>query len=257
MGLYKSPEEIEIIRSNSQILLNVMDQLQPFLSVGRTTRQLDVEVARLLSLHGLESALLGYRGYTANICASVNDGVTNCTPSDRPLEDGDTLSLIVAIRKDGYRSKIHQCYGIGTRSADAARLQTAAKSALQAAIGNAVHGNHVSDISHAIQSVAQAFGYGVVREFLGHGIGKDLHEDPPIPCFGGPGQGMMLRSGMVLQILVLMTESKDPKIRVGGDGCSVVTADGCSACDVGHVVAVDEGYPQVLRPDFELLRPVF
>jgi len=249
MNLHKSPEEIEIIRRNSQILLAVMDQLQPSISAGRTTREIDAEAARLLQLQGLESALLGYRGYSASICASVNDCVTGGVPSDRQLEEGDTLSLIVAIKKDGYHAKIHQCYGIGNLSADAVRLQTAAKSALQAAIGNAVLGNRVSDISHAIQSVAQAFGYGVVRELIGHGIGKDLHEAPMIPCFGEPGRGMTLRSGMVLQILVLMTETENAKVSVGDDEWPVLTADGCRACDVGHIVAVDEGYPQVLtRP---------
>lgn len=242
----RTPEQVGIIRRNCRVLLAVMDQLRRFISVGRTTREIDAEAARLLQLQGLESDLLGYRGYSANICASVNDCVTGGMPSDRHLEDGDTLGLIVAIKKDGYHAKIHQCYGVGTLSADAVRLQTAAKSALQAAIRNAVAGNHVSDISHTIQSVTQAFGYGVVREFVGHGIGKALHEDPMIPCFGPPGQGVILRSGMVLQILVLLTETENAKVRVGDDGWSILTEDGCRGCDVGHIVVVDEGYPQVL-----------
>ncbi len=242
----KTEEEVAVIERNSQLLVRIMDEVDPLVAPGHSTAQIDREVQRLLRQYGAEPALLGYAGYPAGICANVNDGVTNCLPSDRVLESGDILTLQVGIQKDGYFSKVQHCYPIGAVSREARAVQMAAKSAVRRGIQAAVVGNRVSDISHAIGAKAESEGYSVVREYVGHGIGIELHEDPQIPCYGPAGHGIRLREGMVLQILALLTEGTSLSTRVGPDKWSVRTRDGSRACTVGHVVAVAKDNARVL-----------
>jgi len=242
----KTEEEIRNIERISQLLVQIMDEVDPLISPGHTTAHIDFEVVRLLRLYGAKPAFYGYNDYPAHICANVNDGVTNCVPSDQELENGDILTIQVGISKDGYFSKVQHCYPIGNVSPAAKRLQMTAKSAVRSGIKAAVVGNRLSDISHAIGTKAESEGYSVVKEYVGHGIGKELHEDPQIPCYGPPGQGPKLREGMVLQILALIKEGTSLETRLEPDNWSVRTVDGSRASTAGHVVAVTNVAPRIL-----------
>jgi len=246
----RTDQEIAVIERNCRLVLHAFDEIDSSVVPGAAPSEIAQQIEGIIQQHGAEASLRGY-GFPAGVIISLNDAVTNAPPSCEVLRSGDTLTIDAVVRKDGYFGKAQRWYGLGQVSSAAIALHEAAEEALRRAIGAAVRGNRLSDISYAIGSVAEERGCGVVREYTGHGVGEALHEDPPIPCYGLPGRGPRFRQGMVLQIYVLFTEGKGGPTRIDDDHWTARTADGARACTLGHVVAVTNGSPRILTSRFE------
>ena len=245
MIVSKSPDELVRMRAANQLVADVLTRLQAMVGPGVTTRELDLVAESQIREAGAIPAFKGYQGYPATLCASINDAVVHGIPSDRPLEDGDVVSLDMGVVLDGYYGDSAVTLGVGSISSDATTLLTVTREALDRAIECVRVDGRVSDIGHAVQQHVEAHGFSVVREFVGHGIGKELHEEPQIPNYGEPGHGPRLREGMVLAI--------EPMVNAGvgevdwlDDGWTVVTADRKPSAHFEHTVLVTEGDPELL-----------
>jgi methionyl aminopeptidase len=246
MVILKSLQEIEKIRSACLIVADTLDGLRAMIQPGVNTQTLDEFAEKFIRSAGALPAFKGYRGYPKTLCASVNDEVIHGIPSrDRSLRQGDIVSLDVGVLLDGFYGDAAITVPVGTVSPEAQRLISVTNEALTRGIEAARPGNRLYDISHAVQSWAEANGYSVVRDFVGHGIGRSLHEDPQVPNYGAAGQGPRLRAGMVLAI--------EPMVNAGGSGTVVtedrwtaVTADGSLSAHFEHTVAVTPDGPRVL-----------
>jgi len=194
---------------------------------------------------GAKPAFKGYRGYPAALCVSVNDGVIHGIPSSMALKDGDVLSVDVGVLIDGFYGDSARTVIIGQGTAEVKRLVKVTYEALQAGVGQAVAGNRLSDISNAIQQVVESNGFSVVRDFVGHGIGRRLHEDPQIPNYGKPGKGPLLKAGMTFAIEP-MVNSGGADVRILPDRWTAVTVDGKPSAHFEHTVAVTENSPNIL-----------
>lgn len=245
MVILKSPREIEKIRRSNRMVAEILATLKKKAVPGTDTLALDKTAEHLAVEKNAVPAFKGYRGYPFSLCASVNDQVVHGFPNRRPLKEGDILSLDFGIYYDGYYGDAAVTVAVGRISQGAKRLVKVTEEALWSGIRQAVVGNRLSDISHAIQSHAEQAGYSVVRKFVGHGIGRELHEDPQVPNYGKPGTGIRLKPGMVLAI--------EPMVNAGGydvktleDGWTAVTADGSLSAHFEHTVAVTDNGPVVL-----------
>jgi methionyl aminopeptidase len=241
----KSPAEIDRMRAANRLVAEVLAELRGATAPGVTTADLDRLAETRIRAAGGIPAFKGYRGYPATICASVNDQVIHGIPSGRALVAGDVLSIDVGALLDGFFGDAAVTVPVGAVSGDAARLLRVTEEALYRAIAEARVGNRVSDISHAVQQHVEAHGYSVVREFVGHGIGQSMHEEPQIPNFGEPGRGPRLAEGMVLAIEPMVNEGL-PAVRVLDDGWTAVTKDGSLSAHFEHTVAVTRAGPLVL-----------
>lgn len=242
----KTGRELATLEENArlvaQILVDVAMQAEP----GVTTRRLDRLAERSIREAGAEPAFLGYRGYPATLCASVNEEILHGIPSDRVvLAEGDILSLDLGLLRKGYYADAALTLPLGEVSAEAERLMAATHSALRESIQVARIGGRVSDLSHAISGHVRNRGFHVVREFVGHGIGKELHEDPQIPNFGPPGQGAKLWEGLVVAVEV-MAKTDDEPVVLRDDGWTAVTASGGLSAHYEEMVAVTADGPKVL-----------
>jgi methionyl aminopeptidase len=245
MVVLKSPSEIEKIRQSNVIVAEVLDTLRAKIKPGMDTLTLDRTSEEIALKKGAKPAFKGYRGFPYSLCASVNQQVVHGFPSVHPLEEGDILSIDFGILYKGYYGDSAITVAVGQVSETARRLIAVTREALSLAIDQAVPGKRLSDISHAVQSHAEGAGFSVVRKFVGHGIGKALHEDPQVPNYGKPGVGIRLREGMVLAI--------EPMINEGGhdvetleDGWTTVTKDGSLSAHFEHTVAITEQGPVIL-----------
>jgi len=245
MVILKSAREIEKIRYSNQLVAEILEILSERVVPGIDTLTLDRMSEDLAGKRDAKPAFKGYRGFPYSLCASVNEQVVHGFPSRRPLNEGDILSLDFGIYYDGYYGDAAVTVPVGKISESARRLLEVTKQALFLGIDQAVPERRLSDISHAIQSHVEAAGFSVVRKFVGHGIGKDLHEDPQIPNYGKPGVGLRLRSGMVFAI--------EPMVNMGGydvetleDGWTTVTKDGSLSAHFEHSVAITEDGPIIL-----------
>lgn len=245
MIIRKSPDEIEIMREAGRITAAALKSVAENIRPGVTTLKLDAIAEDVIRSLGATPAFKGYHGFPASICASINNEVVHGIPSERRLKEGDILSVDVGAVLDGYHGDCAITFAVGEVEHRARHLMTVTKRALDAGIAKAVVGAKLSDVSAEIQKVAEAEGFGVVREYVGHGIGRSMHEEPQIPNFGPPGQGPTLKAGMVLAI--------EPMINAGGhevkslsDGWTVVTADDSLSAHYEHTVAIHEAGPQVL-----------
>ena len=245
MIVCKSPDELVRMRDANQLVADVLTRLQAMVGPGVTTRELDSVAESRIREAGAVPAFKGYQGYPATLCASINDAVVHGIPSDRPLEEGDVVSLDMGVVLDGYYGDSAVTLGVGSISSDATTLLTVTREALNRAIECVRVDRRVSDIGHAVQQHVEAHGFSVVREFVGHGIGKQLHEEPQIPNYGEPGHGPRLREGMVLAIEP-MVNAGDPGVRVRDDGWTAVTRDGGLSAHFEHSVAVTADGPLVL-----------
>ena len=245
MIVCKSPDELVRMRDANQLVANVLTCLQAMVGPGVTTRELDTVAETQIREAGAVPAFKGYQGYPATLCASINEAVVHGIPSDRPLEDGDIVSLDMGVVLDGYYGDSAVTLGVGRISSDAESLLTVTREALEQAIEQVHVDGRVSDIGHAVQQHVEAHGFSIVREFVGHGIGTQLHEEPQIPNYGEPGRGPRLREGMVLAIEP-MVNAGDPGVRVLEDGWTAVTRDGGLSAHFEHSVAVTADGPQVL-----------
>jgi len=244
-AILKSPDEIEIMRAACLIVAEVLGIVKDSVKPGATTLDLERIAEEETMKRDAKPAFKGYRGYPFCLCTSINSEVVHGMPSKRALKSGDILSIDFGVRYNGFYGDSAITVPVGGVSDDAARLIEVTKASLEAAIEKAVPGNRLTDISSAVQRLVESHGFSVVREFVGHGIGRELHEPPQVPNFGLPGRGIRLKPGMVLAI--------EPMINMGGsavrvldDGWTAVTVDGSLSAHFEHTVAVTSDGPYVL-----------
>jgi len=242
----KTREEIEIMRRANLIVAEVLQELEYLIRPGLTTARLDERAEEIIIGRGAVPAFKGYGGFPASICVSINDEVVHGIPSrKRVLEEGDIVGIDCGTCLEGYFGDAAVTLAVGGVSDDAARLMMETKASLDAAIDKVRVGNRLSDISNAVQSHVEARGYSVVRNFVGHGIGKSLHEEPQIPNFGPPGRGIRLKAGMVFAIEPMINIGRHG-VKVLDDGWTAVTDDGSWSAHFEHCVAVTEDGPYIL-----------
>jgi methionyl aminopeptidase len=241
----KSPEQIEGIRRASVVLVDIAKRLRSLLRPGIKTIELDKFVQELINSAGAKSAFLGYHGFPKNICVSINEEIVHGIPGDRTLREGDIVSIDIGIIVNGYISDAAFTVGINNITERARKLIDVTREALYKAIDKAREGNRISDISAAIQEHAEASGFSVIREFVGHGTGLKLHEDPQIPNFGQRGMGVRIKEGMVLAIEPMVSAGKW-EAEVLSDGWTAVTKDRSPAAHFEHTVAITSKGSEVL-----------
>lgn len=241
----KTEAELGVVAENAELLARILGEVAARVRPGVATVDLDRLAEARIRAAGAEPAFKGYRGFPATLCASVNEEIVHGIPSERRLRNGDIVSLDLGLKRGGYYADAAVTVGVGRIAPEAERLLSVAWGALQAAVRAAKLGGRISDLSHAIGKYVGEHGFFVVREFVGHGIGQDLHEDPQIPNFGNPGQGMALREGMVL-CPEPMVKGDDLHVLIRDDGWTAVTASGAWAAHYEEMVAVTPGGPWVL-----------
>jgi methionyl aminopeptidase len=242
----RSSAELERMRAANQVVARILAELANAARPGVTTAELDALAERLVRESGAEPAFKGYRGYPATLCVSINNEVVHGIPSAaRALQPGDIVSLDMGVKLDGYYGDSAVTVAVGEVPEKTRELLRVTREALERAIAQVKVGGRLSDIGHAVQEWVEAHGFSVVREFVGHGIGERLHEEPQIPNYGQPGRGPKLAEGMVLAIEPMVAMGK-PDVRVLGDGWTAVTRDGSLAAHFEHTVAVTAAGPLVL-----------
>ena len=244
--LIKSAAEIEKMRTSGIALRQVHEAVRGAVRVGASTMDLErAAVAKIQEL-GAKSAFKGYHDYPAVLCTSVNRQVIHGIPNERTvLQEGDVVSVDCGVIVDGFYSDCAVTYPVGKLSPQAEKLLRVTEASLYAAIDQALPGNRLGDISWAVQKMCEAEGYGVVREFVGHGIGKNMHEDPQVPNFGNPGKGPRLKPGMVLAIEP-MINAGSADVKVLEDGWTAITVDGSLSVHFEHTVAITKDGPRIL-----------
>lgn len=244
--LIKSAAEIEKMRVSGKALAQVHEVVRGAICAGATTMDLERAAAAKVAELGVISAFKGYHGYPAILCTSVNDEVIHGIPSEkRVLREGDVVSVDCGVVVDGFYSDRAMTYPVGVLRPEAQNLLRVTEASLYAAIEKAVPGGRLGDIAWAVQSMCEAAGYGVVREFVGHGIGKSMHEDPQVPNFGNPGKGPRLKPGMVLAIEP-MINAGSAEVKVLEDGWTAITVDGSLSAHFEHTVAITKDGPRIL-----------
>ncbi len=244
--MIKSAQEIEKMRISGKALRQVHNAIAPHVVPGASTMDLErIAVAKIAEL-GATAAFKGYHGYPAALCTSVNEEVVHGMPNEkRVLKEGDILSIDCGVIIDGFYSDAAVTYAIGKPSEKTRKLLDVTQASLEAAIEQCQVGGRLGDISAAVQEMCEAEGFGVVRDFVGHGIGRSMHEDPQVPNFGPAGKGPRLKAGMVLAIEP-MINAGGPDVRVLKDGWTAVTVDGSYSAHFEHTVAITNDGPLVL-----------
>ena len=247
MIIYKSPQEVDNMRTAGRIVAGTIDRVLAAVRPGISTADLDRVAQEEINRQAAIPSFKGYKGFPGSICASLNDEVVHGIPSPkRMLKAGDILSLDFGAIWEGYHADSAVTVFVGEPpSAEAEKLVRVTEEALEAAISQVRPGGHLSDVSHAVEQVVEGAGFSVVREYVGHGIGRSLHEDPQIPNYGPPGRGPELRPGLVLAVEPMVTMGDWPT-RVLADDWTVVTADGSLAAHFEHTIAVTEDGHEVL-----------
>jgi methionyl aminopeptidase len=241
----KSEKELNIMREAGKILGKVMKELRRSVKAGISSKEIDEITERLILSESALPAFKGYKGFPASACVSVNEEIVHGIPDDRKLKDKDIVSLDVGINYQGYFCDAAITLPVGNVDAKAKKLIDTTKAALAEGIKHARANNFLSDVSFAIQNYVEKKGFSVVREFVGHGIGSSLHEEPEIPNFGRPHQGPLLRAGMVLAIEPMVNMGKWES-RILDNGWTAVTKDGLPSAHFEHTVAITEKGPEVL-----------
>lgn len=242
----KSPDQLAIMREAGLVVARTLARVAEAVAPGVTTAKLDDIAARSIAAEGATPSFLGYYGYPAHICTSVNGEVVHGIPGARVLQEGDLVSIDCGAIVRGWHGDAAMTVGVGTVAPDAAALSAATERALWAGLGAARVGNRLSDISHAVEVALRGAGsYGIVEEYVGHGIGTSMHMHPPVPNYGQPGKGPQLKVGMALAIEPMATLGS-PGVHVLSDEWTVVTNDQAYAAHWEHTVAITEGGPWVL-----------
>ncbi|WP_100406014.1 type I methionyl aminopeptidase [Bacillus solitudinis] len=242
MIICKTKREIEIMREAGKIVALTHIALKEHIQPGITTLELDEIAEKLIRSHGATPSFKGYNGFTGSICASVNEELVHGIPGKRVLKDGDIISVDIGAFLNGYHGDSAWTYAVGEVSDEDKKLLEVTEASLYKGLDFALPGGRLSDISHAIQSYAEPFGFSIVREYVGHGVGQDLHEDPQIPHYGPPGKGPRLKTGMVLAIEP-MINAGNRYVRTLSDDWTVVTVDGKKCAHFEHTIAItDTGY---------------
>lgn len=245
MIILKSPDEIEKMCRSCRAVAETLRDLEEIVRPGISTRDIERFVERSIAAKGGVPAFKGYRNYPASVCTSVNEQVVHGIPSDATLRDGDIISVDLGVYMDGFYGDAAVTLPVGRVSPVAERLIRVTKEALMLGIEKVKPGYRVSDISHVIQRHVEANGFSVVRSFVGHGIGRSLHEDPQIPNFGDPGRGPRLREGMTLAIEPMVNEGRY-EVSILDDGWTAVTTDGSLSAHWEHTVAVTKNGARIL-----------
>jgi len=243
--IIKSPREIDQLRKSNAIVAEVYQKLRRMIVPGITTLELDRLAEELILSRGAMPAFKGYRGFPASVCVSVNEEVVHGIPSQRKLKEGDILSLDVGVNLNGYFGDAAITAPVGEVDREAQRLLEVTERALYIGIDMAKAGNRLFDISYAIQTWVEKHGFSVVRDFVGHGIGRDLHEEPQIPNFGSPHQGPRLEKGMVFSLEPMVNEGAYG-VKILSDGWTVVTTDGKRSAHFEHTIAITDGKAEIL-----------
>jgi methionyl aminopeptidase len=245
MVILKQPSEIEKIRESNGIVAEILAELKEKVQEGVTTLELDRISEELVLKKGAKPAFKGYRGYPFSLCVSINEQVIHGLPSQRVLTEGDIVGLDFGVYYHGYYGDAALTVPVGKISKEASMLLKATEESLDRAIQEATVGNRLGDISAAVQKHVEAEGFSVVRDFVGHGIGRNLHEDPQIPNYGIKGRGVALKAGMVLAIEP-MVNAGTYKVRMLTDGWTAVTADGRLSAHFEHTIAITDHGPEIL-----------
>ena len=234
------------MRRSGDILRQVHEAVRPLVVAGASTMDLEIAANAKIDSFGVKAAFKGYHGFPAALCTSLNDQVVHGMPNVKTvLRSGDILSIDCGVILDGYYSDCAVTYAIGEATAETLRLLDVTRASLEAAIAAAVVGGRLGDISAAVQEMCEGAGFGVVREFVGHGIGRTMHEDPQVPNFGTRGKGPRLKAGMVLAIEPMINAGA-PEVKVLKDGWTAVTVDGSYSAHFEHTVAITKDGPLVL-----------
>lgn len=242
----KSEKDLVHMRRAGRIAGNALFQVGKAIRPGVTTGELDKLAEKLIRGAGAIPTFLGYRGYTATICASVNEEVVHGIPSaKRVLKEGDIVGIDVGATFEGFVGDTAATFGVGKISGGRQKLLDVTRQSLESGIEFARAGNRLGDVSHAIQVYAESRGFGVVRDFVGHGIGRQMHEEPSVPNYGPPKTGLRLEAGMVLALEPMLTTG-DWNVKVLDDGWTVVTQDGGMAAHFEHTVAITKDGPEIL-----------
>ena len=245
MIVCRSAAEIDRLRAANRLVAQVLGELAGAVRAGVTTAELDAMAEELVRAAGAEPAFKGYRGFPATLCASINQEVVHGIPSARTLRPGDIVSLAMGVKLDGFYGDSAITVPVGEVPERTQELLRVTRESLERAIAQVKVGGRLSDIGHAVQEWVEAHGFSVVREFVGHGIGERLHEEPQIPNYGQPGRGPKLAEGMILAIEPMVAMGR-PEVKVLGDGWTAVTKDGSLAAHFEHTVAVTARGPLIL-----------
>ena len=253
MIILKTPAEIEIMARASRLVAETLAMLRREVRAGVTTEDLDRLAEQFIRSHGGTPAFKGYRNYPKTLCASINDQVVHGIPSKRALKEGDIIGLDLGAIVDGFYGDSAVTVVVGNVNPRIANLVKVTEESLYAGIAQAVVGNRLSDISHAVQRHAEEAGFSVVTDFVGHGIGRQLHEEPQVPNYGKPGQGPRLQEGMVLAIEPMINMGNSG-VRVLDDRWTAVTTDGSLSAHFEHTIAIQSsGPPRILTQVPELI----
>ena len=245
--ILKTPEQIEQMAAAGAIQARCLKMLRAKVRPGVTTDELDQTAERFIASQDARPSFLGYRGFPGSICASPNSMVVHGIPGPYELKRGDVISLDVGVTKDGWVADAAITVAVGEITPVARRLLETTEAALHAAVEQARSGNHLGDISHAIERRVESDGFSIIRSLVGHGVGRDMHEDPQVPNYGEPGRGPELEPGMVLAIEP-MVNAGGPDVRVGEDNWAVYSTDGSLAAHFEFTVAITEDGPRILTP---------
>ena len=246
----KTPAEVQRMRLANALVADILGELRTIVADGVTTRQLDEIAEERVHAAGAVPAFKGYHGYPATLCTSINDEVVHGIPSSRQLRDGDVVSIDLGVVLEDYYGDAAVTVPVGAIDGAIGNLLRVTEESLRQAIDRARPGGRVSDLGHAVQQHVESHGYSVVREFVGHGIGRSLHEEPQVPNYGTPGRGPRLAAGMVLAIEPMVAMG-NPDVRVLNDGWTAVTRDGSTAAHFEHTVAITDEGPMVLSRPLE------
>jgi methionyl aminopeptidase len=245
MVILKTKDEIARIQKASQIVAQTLETLGRHVQPGISTLELDAIAESEIRKAGAVPAFKGYRGFPATLCVAVNEVIVHGIPSQRKLKDGDIISLDLGAIWQGFYGDAARTFAVGSISEAARKLIRVTGESLQIAIKNALPGNRLGDIGYAVQSFVEGHGYSVVREFVGHGIGRNLHEDPQVPNYGKRGQGHRLKPGMVLAIEPMVCMG-GPEVEILEDNWTAITKDGSLAAHFEHSIAITAEGPEVL-----------
>ncbi len=241
----RNEREIEAIRYSCQIVVETLLMVGEIIQEGMTTADLDAEIEKFITRRRARPAFKGYKGFPASACISLNDEVVHGIPNNKVIKKGDLVKVDVGVECNGYFGDAAMTYSIGEPDEETARLMRVTKEALMIGIEQAQYGKRLSDISHAIQKHVEGAGYNVVRQLVGHGIGKKLHEDPQVPNYGRPGRGPRLRPGMVLAIEP-MVNAGTYDVVTDEDGWTVRSADGSLSAHYEHTVVIRKNEAEIL-----------
>ncbi|MCE5250588.1 type I methionyl aminopeptidase [bacterium] len=241
----RSEEDIAHMRSVCRLAAETMEEAGKEIKPGVTTREIEEKTRGFIEQHGAKAAFLGYNGFPGAICVSVNEEVVHGIPGDRVLREGDLVKLDIGTYLNGFYGDMARSYPVGKISAEAEALVKTTREAFFKGVGKAVAGNRVGDIGHAIQAYAELHGYSVVRDLVGHGIGRHLHEDPQVPNFGHQGSGQMLKPGMILAIEP-MVNMGDWAVEVLDNDWTFITADRKLSAHYENTCVIRDGYAEIL-----------